>query len=492
MLLGIIFIISVGAIVSPILAEDPIFIFGTQSVSFDTESPSVFTISPVTPKQSPIVIQTTPTSSSWTVEFNVSSPSPTPTSAMVIEFNVSTSQPTYTTPRPTYTTPQPTPSSTIVIGFNVSTSQPTPTSTNDIEENNRIDTKNPYEYKISRNLLEIIKTSPDRNVGVILTIDSEEKDSFTALGIISTICKTLCRIFDFYCSIIYPLLKEYGFLTSAVTNDGHIVGSLRAGDILNLAQNPSILYISEDSGLNEKIFQFQIASRSLNETTNPMIIRNSTLPSITSVPGAKIEIAILSKKTYTATGWKDNLNEASEFICNNYQLPCTIICPLLDLIGMSSFQPTAITSDGFLIGTIDSYEILKLAESNEIIVFKIDDGISKSIISMDYSITSITNQKYSVQTIEPTIPQPVEISVGSVYTKDNLNIKTEFEPIRLFGFLPIPFTKSTTVRIDVLDGGSSQSILLDMNNPETVYLRNFEISKSSESSVKIVESSNRK
>lgn len=348
-----------------------------------------------------------------------------------------------------------------------------------------------HNNKISQELQDLIQNFPNQKVDIVLTTSNPSNQSIQVTGIIGGACEFLCnKLGKWYCTEFLPQLKNKEFDTRMITTDGHVFGTIRAGNIPSLSQIETISYISKDNGVTQKVVSFQQATRLNNESSNSLVMKNNALFTANGNVNEKITVGIISKQSYASS---DLIDEINDFICKYYPTICDL-CNLFDLTNYGDdFQPLGITSDGVLIGQINKQDLGNLTSNNNIVVFKDSDEIGNSIITMGYFLTPVTVQQNPVPSVpakSTIIPQPVEIPIGTTYNVGQLNIKADYEPIRLFGIIPIPFTKSNTVRIDISNGNLTESKFLEINNPITIQLNNFEIGTSGDSSIRIVDLKN--
>ncbi len=331
--------------------------------------------------------------------------------------------------------------------------------------------------KISGDLQTATKYLPGEEVGVILTttIPSQfipvQYQEYTVSR-----CGYLCQAIIAYCDNATPLLEATGFHTSAVTGDGHIIGSVKAANLSLLAEDPLILYISGDGGLHDTISAFESAAESLPGNDGLEIINQHNSAQNEYAPGEKVAVAVIySPETGMEANISDIFCEVSPFVC--------AYCQMVETVG---FEPSAVTLKGFLIGEIKSEDIPKLPPTEMLIVFSENYGIDKSIVSMGYSAVPFALQPMPYFEWDLNGPSECEISVGDTCTIRGWNFATGYEPVRLFGIIPISFLKSDTVRIDFRNRDYSKSEFMHMDNQTEVIRSNgFKIVKSGDNSLKI-------
>jgi len=336
-------------------------------------------------------------------------------------------------------------------------------------------TENP-DRKLSGDLQTAMKYLPEEEVGVILTtsIPSQfvpvQYQEYSVSG-----CGYLCQAIIAYCENATPLLEAAGFHTSAVTGDGHIIGSVKAANLSLLAEDPMILSISGDGGLHDTISEFESDAESLTGNDGLEIINQHTSAQNEYAPGEKVAVAVIYNPE---TGMETNISsmfcEVSPFVC--------AYCQMVETVG---FEPSAVTLKGFLIGEMKSEDIPKLPPTEMLFVISENYGIEKNVVSMGCSEVPVALQPVPYSRWDPNGPSECELSVGDTCTIRGWNFTTGYEPVRLFGIIPISFLKSNTVRMDLRNREFSETEFIEMDHPTVIRSNGFKIEKSGDTSLKI-------
>lgn len=110
----------------------------------------------------------------------------------------------------------------------------------------QIDIKWPYKYTVD--MSKFIEKEPGAEIGVVIV----PKEGIQTQGMIDWIC-VFCKICNWFCDSLLPILKENGFKPLAVTSEGYIVGTIKAENVEKVASMDTVLLILPDDGISTKL-----------------------------------------------------------------------------------------------------------------------------------------------------------------------------------------------------------------------------------------------
>ena len=318
----------------------------------------------------------------------------------------------------------------------------------------------PYK-KISPGLRRIIEQSPDDDVGVIITLNY---DYFTGdiqpVFFDNLVCGILCPLKESICELLTILFEYFGILSPAITDEGTVVTTIKAQNIIEMAKRDEIKYIEEDSGYSKQIQALvagfkeerknHVQSRPIDNSEKVIIVNNRLIDQPITLSdldkyylvNSNDRISVILLPNYTAietTTFEPLLWEELNMCWDCWVNPkfknccicvfwgaCGLYCWLIPQLS-DEFSLDAVTADGYIIGTVPYGQILPMAQMNGI-----------ELIGLDFSNVAPTQ----------TQRESIILYIGEKLIAHGKILTASYEPRKLFG-ISIPWTRSGEIRLDI-------------------------------------------